>query len=93
MKKILLALLIIFSYNSHADTWTTTNDGGGQIVLTQTVCSQNKNTSVVFSQLNNAKTMFGCWFVTDGFVMVTWSDGDIRSYPIEIFTLKQGTSK
>ena len=93
MKKLLLALSILVSCNAQADTWATNNNGGGQIVLTQTRCSDSSNTSVAFSQLKNGQTLFGCWFTSDGFVMITWSDGDIRTYPAENFYLKQGTQK
>ena len=88
MSKLLIAVLLL-STVAHAESWETTNQNGGKIVLTDTKCTSEPSKMVVFSQANNGPTLFGCWFYAEGYAMVKWSDGDIRAYPENLFAKKQ----
>ena len=68
------------------------NQGGGNISLTDIVCTTSKNAFVAYSNLANGKAMLGCWASDDDNVFIKWSDGDLRSYPINNFQMKQKTN-
>ena len=85
MKKIIALLMTVASLNANADSWQTTNQNGRRIVLTETPCTGKVNQWVAFTQSSNAQTLFGCWFYSEGFAMVIWSDGDVRTYPANTF--------
>lgn len=65
------------------------NDGGGSIALTDIKCTTIAGTFVAYSYIKNGQSMLGCWSSDDTRVFVRWSDGDLRSYPIEVFHLKK----
>ena len=75
MKKLLLTLALFVSFNSYADTWFMTNQGGGEITLTDTTCKADNGK---YPALKNAyswtnKIYFeGCWAMIDGNVHVIW---------------------
>ncbi len=88
MKKFVLMLALICTF-SHAGTVATAlNIGGGLIVLTDDKCS-GKEGLIAYTNDKTGRTTIGCWFPEDSFIFVRWSDGDIRTYPYEIFTVKQ----
>jgi len=68
------------------------NQGGGNISLTDITCTTIKNTFVAYSNLPNGQAMLGCWASDEDNVFVRWSDGDLRSYPIDRFQMKKKTS-
>ena len=63
------------------------NKGGGKLVLTDEACRQ-QGYRLAYSQLSGYQTILGCWSVDDSFVHVMWYDGDLRSYPLEMWILK-----
>lgn len=63
------------------------NKGGGKIVLTDEICSDNKNL-LAYSQVANASTLLGCWLTDDNFIHIRWDDGDLRSYPYNAWVMK-----
>ena len=65
------------------------NQGGGNISLTDIKCTTIKDTFIAYSNLPNGKSILGCWASDDDNVFVRWSDGDIRQYPSNSFTIKQ----
>ena len=65
------------------------NQGGGNITLTDIKCTTIKDTFIAYSNLPNGKSILGCWASDDDNVFVRWSDGDIRQYPSNSFTIKQ----
>lgn len=91
MKKLLLILLLATTAN--ADTIATAeNNNGGLLVLTDVQCKEKK-TLVAYSTNKNNQTLFGCWFLDDSFVFITWNDGDTRTYPFYIWNMrKKGSS-
>lgn len=94
MKKLLMAGLLILSLSVHAKGIIAEmpNQGGGNISLTDIACTSIKNTFIAYSNLPNGKSILGCWASDDDNVFVRWSDGDLRSYPIINFQLKQKTN-
>lgn len=85
MKKLLIALMLASSF-AYADTAATTGNGNGGItVLTDIPCTQ-AGSFIVYAQNPKSSTFYGCWWSDDMMVHVTWQDGDIRSYPLSIFT-------
>ena len=63
------------------------NMGNGKIVLTDETCRQ-QGYRVAYTQMDGYKTLLGCWAVDDSFVHIMWYDNDLRSYPLEGWTLK-----
>ena len=91
MKRLLIVALLLLSLNASAAgiIAETTNNGGGHISLTDIKCTTIKDTFIAYSNLANGQTLLGCWASDEDKVFVRWSDGDIRSYPIEVFTMKK----
>lgn len=92
MKKILMAGLLILSLNVNAAgvIAETANQGGGVIALLDMECKTKKGLFIAYSYLQTGQSMMGCW-TTDNTdrVFIEWSDGDLRSYPISMFTMKK----
>ncbi len=84
---MLMAGLLLLSLNVHANgvIAETTNDGGGQIVLTDIPCKTQPNTMIAYSYLKNGRSMLACWASDDKRVFIKWPDDDLTSYPLEIF--------
>lgn len=79
-------VLLLFNLPAKADTFATTpNKGGGLIVLTTIKCSA-RNGLVAYSTHPQSSTQWGCWFYDENFVHVTYNDGDTRSYPKTVWT-------
>ena len=86
MKKLALILAFLSACASADTIATLENKGGGLIVLTDVIC-RNESGYYVYSQQPSAATQFGCWWSDDSMVHVTWSDGDVWSYPISHFRI------
>ena len=85
MKKLFLGLSLVLCQISNADTLATAkNNAGGVFVLTDVPC-KNGNGYHMYSQSNGNRTLFGCWWSDSSMVHVTYSDGEVRSYPLEIW--------
>jgi hypothetical protein len=65
------------------------NQGGGNISLTNIKCTTIKDTFVAYANSLSGKSILGCWASDEDNVLVRWSDGDIRQYSIESFTIKK----
>jgi len=91
MKRLLIVALLLLSLNASAAgiIAETTNKGGGNISLTDMKCTTIKDTFIAYSNLSDGRTLLGCWASDEDNVFVRWSDGDLRSYPIEVFTMKK----
>jgi len=88
MKK-LLAILALVTLPVFGETLATAvNRDGGMLVLTDVKC-KNKNSFIAYTFASNGSTTLGCWISDDSFVMIQWSDGDIRTYPIGIWQVKK----
>lgn len=87
MKKLVLAALLILSLNASAGVIAEViNRGGGSIVLTDMKCTTIKDTFVAYSYLSNGKSLLGCWSGDGNRVFIKWSDGDLTSYPVDVFS-------
>lgn len=83
MRKLLLALLFVCS-SAFADTAAyLQNQAGGQIVLTDTLCSGAGTTYMAYSSIPGRQTIWGCWFSDQVNVHIRWNDGDFRSYSLD----------
>lgn len=80
MNALLLAIIVA----------TASNEAGGKIALTdlQGVCPENQFTVISFAP--SGRTIEGCWVYTDGLVLVKWSDGELRTFEADKFTIKEG---
>jgi len=65
------------------------NQGGGNISLTNIKCTTIKDTFVAYANSLSGKSILGCRASDEDNVLVRWSDGDIRQYSIESFTIKK----
>jgi hypothetical protein len=89
MKRLILTALVValLSPAAHAFKAKIRNNGGGDIVLTDRVCTvKNKDVALHVAVANHSSglTIFGCWTVMDEKVYIVWKpNGDIYSYPYE----------
>lgn len=93
MKKLLLALL--FAGSAMADPVATlSNKAGGMIVLTNNrskLCSEPN--LLAYTTTATGTTLTGCWNVDTLHVFILWSDGALKSYPIENWELLKKQQK
>lgn len=66
------------------------NDGGGRIALTDLKCTSIQNTFIAYTYISNGKSLMGCWTSESDRVFIQWNDGDLRSYPMNIFRQPAG---
>jgi hypothetical protein len=57
--------------------------------LTDIKCTTIKDTFIAYSNLSSGGAVLGCWAADDDNVFIRWSDGDIRQYPSNSFTIKK----
>lgn len=88
MRKLLATLILAAAPAFAGTVATATNNSGGILVLTDVKC-EGKNTLVAYTTSSMGNTLFGCWFLDDNFVLISWADGDIRSYPFGIWVMKK----
>jgi hypothetical protein len=86
-------LLLSLSANAAGVIAEVLNEGGGSIALTDIKCTTIKDTFIAYSYLPNGKSVLGCWAYDESRVFVRWSDGDIRSYDINVFNIPKKTGK
>ena len=65
------------------------NQGGGNISLTDIKCTTIKDTFIAYANIPSGRSILGCWASDEDNVFVRWSDGDIRQYPFDSFTMKK----
>jgi hypothetical protein len=56
-------------------------------------CKSKNGTFIAYSYMKDGRSLMGCW-TTDNTnrVFIEWSDGDIRSYPMDSFNMKKKSS-
>ena len=84
MKKLFLSLILAAAPVLADTVATMSNDSGGIMVLTDVSCRDGSGYHM-YSQSPNYRTMFGCWWSDSSMVHVTWSDGEVRSYPLGLW--------
>jgi len=82
-------LLLSLNANANGIIAEMPNQGGGNISLTDIKCTTIEDTFIAYSNLPNGRSILGCWASDENNVFVRWSDGDIRQYAIEGFTMKK----
>ena len=91
MKKLISAVAVcLVSVNAFAQ-WERSNDIGGKLVLADSKCLLNGKWIDGLSQVysfnkNGSHSIRGCWTVYDGYIHVTWEDGDRSMYPLSGWT-------
>ena len=80
-----MALSILSLNASAAVVAETVNQGGGTIALTDAKCSKSPNTFVAYTYISSGQSLLGCWTSEGNRVFIQWNDGDLRSYPIDMF--------
>ena len=89
IKYLLAAVLMVITLNAQAKVIAEMyNKGGGKIVITNDRCNDNKN-YLAYATSNEIGTLMGCWAYDESFIHIRWYDGDLRSYPIEAWVLKE----
>ena len=90
LKFALIALLLILVSPVSAEILATLeNEAGGKIVLTNTQVDACKNGFAAYATSPRGNTQWGCWFVDEDFVHITWlDDGNTRSYETSEFTIR-----
>lgn len=79
-------MLLAVAVSAQAETWfETPNKNGGKIVLTDSPCTKYPTLRFAMSTSPNGKTLFGCWTVIAGDVQLSYNDGEVYSYPMEVF--------
>ena len=92
MKKLLIALFLIAG-SAHADTVATANNNaGGMLVITDIPCN-NSSGWYAYASARTVSTLFGCWWSDQTMVHITWNDGDVRSYPLNIWDVNLEIAK
>ena len=84
MKKLFLSLILAVSPVLADTVATMTNDNGGIMVLTDVPCKGDSGYHM-YSQSPNFRTLFGCWWSDSSMVHVSWTDGEVRSYPLQLW--------
>lgn len=71
----------------------TVNAGGGAIALTDNKCTRIQNSFVAYTYVSSGQSLLGCWTSEGNRVFIQWNDGDLRSYPLDMFRQPTGTKK
>lgn len=60
------------------------NRAQGEITFTSEKCSRDPTMNFAFIRDDGGRlSLSGCWRLVDYNVLVSWSDGDVYSYPVE----------
>lgn len=87
MKRMLLALTLLFSAAAQAEAimWTL-NTEGNKIVLTDEMCSNNK-AMIAYIVSQQGETITGCWSSDSVSIHVMWSGKYLKSYDYNGWTI------
>ena len=81
---------LALSTSALADTWTTKNNAGGEIILTDRQCSAKyPKLFQMYARGPDGTTLNGCWAFYDNYVHVVYDDKTERTYDPTIFTKMQ----
>jgi hypothetical protein len=93
MKKILsimiwlLFFILLLSFGkAHAESWSTTNEAGGKIVITDRRCPHFTYLSEAYTYAADGTLIKSCWAVIDGAIHVVYYNGSEKVYPIYLFS-------
>lgn len=81
MKTAIAIALAIIAGNTMADTVAiSSNTGGGQIILSDRQGNCAVGSKMAYSRIPGGSAIHGCWSLPDEWILVRWSDGDLRMY-------------
>ena len=84
MIKRMLLLALCFGTAQAETIAFVSNKGGGRIVITDdTNKTCPSNTRVAYTTTETNRTQTGCWTLDSLYIHILWSDGELRSYPLE----------
>lgn len=63
------------------------NEGGGKITLTDEREGCIPTMRIVYAYTSDGTALFGCWGLSGENVIATYTNGTVRVYPIENFTV------
>ena len=91
MKRLAIALLIAPSLAS-AVTYELPNQAGGKIVLEEYVCiakggKKYEHLKAMFAVNSSGKRISGCWYYSEGYVHVIYTDNTEYTYNANNFRL------
>lgn len=88
---ILVIVLMTFLSVSAAiaESWSTKNKAGGEIVMTDKSCHDGSSTWSAYYYDKDHATTLGCYSVNDDMVHVVWEDGRKSVYPLSLFKLRR----
>ena len=92
MKGLLAVLLAALSFSANADSWVLSNQGGGQIVITDRLCKGYKNIYYAYTYTSRFYAD-GCWRLLDGKIHIVYENGEKRVYEASDFTPDEVTPK
>lgn len=84
---VVIALALAAAPAAAAIVATTSNDAGGQIVLTDIAGECRAGSKVAFTRAPGGRSAFGCWTYMEGFIVVRYNDGDMRTYNANDFVV------
>lgn len=87
MRKFIWALIVISGTAVAQERPTVigfiTNKAEGEITLTGAICKADKSKFFLYVRDRGGKiSLTGCWSIFESDIFVTYSDGDIYSYPV-----------
>ena len=98
MKRLTIATMIAtIATFAAADTYEIPNKSGGKIVLEEYVCigkggKRYEKLKSMFTVSPSGRRISGCWYYSDGYVHVMYSDGTEYTYPANEFrTIKDNS--
>ena len=81
MKTAIAIALALAAGNTMADTVAIGgNTGGGQIILSDRQGNCAAGSKMAYSRVPGGSAIHGCWSLPDEWILVRWSDGDLRMY-------------
>ena len=78
--------MLLLSIDAWADSWSTPNQGGGKIVVTDRRCPDKSYLSYAYAYNADGTTFKGCWALLDGKIHVVFKGQPERVYEINGFT-------
>jgi hypothetical protein len=93
MKRIILLAALAASFNVNAVTFEADNTIGGKIVLTDKPSPECRSPGrIAYSTSTTGESLFGCWNMVDERFFVKYTNGTIRIYEMDGFSVKGGAN-
>ena len=85
---VLIAFLLAVAFidDARAEAWSTPNQAGGKIVITDRKCQYFTHLSEAYTYTAEGEVIKSCWTVVDGAIHVVYYNGQTRVYSISLFS-------